>query len=290
MTRSAFPKPACLYGIVLMGVSALVSSSCTGVERIQEIWRPVNRRPDVVRVTAWALLENEVQPEPEESRKPPTLSALEEKTFEAEATGYYPADASGQVQRLVVARTEARRSALRNVADEILGYRLDAGRTIAQAAGDGADLNSKMTAFLESSAEVEFLEEEENVIAKVRVRGSAVAEAFGLTPRPRPPNDEESQAEATPPPLTFEQRREKARVAALEKARARLYELLLETRTDAGPLRRLLVDDPGLDEKLHSIIAELEPEAVEYTQDNACEVTISLDRNIIRDWIGQPAS
>ena len=77
---------------------------------------------------------------------------------------------------------------------------------------------------------------------------------------------------------------------ALEKARDRLYELLLETRTDAGPIRLLLLDDPRLDEKIHSVIAELEPEAVEYTRDNACEVTISLDRNIIRDWIGQPAS
>lgn len=192
------------------------------------------------------------------------------ESISAEGVGAYPTQSSGSVQRMAVARAEARRDALRKLAVALVRHSPEEGPSLGERLADARDGEAKLRDHLETHAEVTYRGETDRVIAKATVAGATLGPALGLNASESAGTEQgESEEE-------IEVRREAARTLGVDMARRQILERILRI-SDGRRIGSRYRRDRAFASALDAMIESTEPDEVVYTEDGKCRVTVSFD-------------
>lgn len=202
------------------------------------------------------------------------LAAAENYT--AQGRGTFPSNSSGPVQRLGLARAQARRSALESLARNILDAESAGGRQLSDLLSPESSRRDRLEEAIEVQAQVDFSEMGDEVIAVATLGGDSIQDALLRdTPPATPPRIDALDPEADE---RLKLARTDAVELAMEAARQSLKATIMNLRTSAGPIKSIVYRDRQAREAIRGMIASLEPESVEFSDDGRCIVTIEFDK------------
>lgn len=221
--------------------------------------------------------------EPEDA-EPIGLSELAAaETYTAQGRGVFPSNSSSPVQRLGLARAQARRAALESLARNILDAESAGGRQLNVVLPPRSPRRDRLEEAIEILAHVDFSEMGDEVIAVATLGGESIQVALlSDTPGAALPATDASISEAA---QRLERARGDAVELAMEAARQSVQAKIMKLQTSAGPIKNIVYRDRSAREAIRTMIAELEPESVEYSDDGRCIVTIEFDKARLEELV-----
>jgi hypothetical protein len=199
------------------------------------------------------------------------FSGLLHGPIRAEAAAPLDGKIADPAQRALMAQAEARRMALRNMGQLILRLRTSQGGSIGESLKNNPTEQSKLNALLEEQAKVTFANEGQGIHATAVIEGERVMDALGfLAP----------QIAAAPTGAALEAKKEASYALAVEDAKKKLEQTLLEDKLpDGRTVRQGLADNPDAALDFNAMLWVVQPDETRYLSDGSCEVTIFFDRN-----------
>lgn len=250
---------------ISLAIAMLTAASLPACERPER----AGFAPAPIRVSATV---NVAAPPPDAAERVAGLAGMAGETFRAEGRADDPADGSGAVQRRAMARAAARREALRDLAERVFEYR---GQSV-ETAGDfiralpgGAEA---IESWIEEAAQVSYTDRATGADASARLPGDGGHARLTRLVERLPPG-----TNIITRPLSPERVRELARRRAADRARAVLFENLLDAQTREGTVRSLIARDPRVESELRAMIAALEPESYDFTPNGRCTAILLFD-------------
>lgn len=203
-------------------------------------------------------------------------SLLIDHEFQAEAQAPLKSSIDDPAHRLVMARAEARHTALMRLAQGVAEYSLPGGKTVAQLREAHPDLKPDLDRLIQTRSSVRFSRSNGICRATATLPGSHLTGLLQPLIEPSPGIDPD-----LPP-------REAARQAAIANGRHQLRERLMQLDVeDAGENRNLgetLLARNRLD-RLDELVAQAQPDEVHHPHEEICEVTFFFDGNRARALI-----
>lgn len=194
------------------------------------------------------------------------------QTFEGYGAGKLPGGISGSAQGRAFAQAEARRAALRTLAQQIVDFGAGGKSAFLTIAGDSKDWQPRLEEQLEHVAEIDYKTREGIEMARARIEG---VKLFGPLPAME-------GVEAKAPLFSdLQQRRMQAREKATESARQFLYEDLMTLGTRRGIFGGQRAPSSRFSKALRAEVDQVEPFSVEYGDDGRCIVELRYDRSEI---------
>lgn len=255
-----------ISGLLVLTLATALSAGCLRSPRSSA--PPLEFRVRASAPIAGAELAGSVEPAPVQPVEPFLLP----QQFIADGKGAFPQNSSSRVQRLAIAEAEARRNALRKLADQILSYKPKDDRTIRELTSGLPDWEQRLTELLETQSQSDYLSSANEVIARVAIDGSAVLQSLQL----RPDSASRASSANSQQPQDRDAARAEAREVALEAARKLLQSEVMKVETPQGTIQTLTFRHAGFAEELDILIDNLEPEDVSFQDSGACVVTLAL--------------
>jgi hypothetical protein len=226
--------------------------------------------PDYLKITANAL------PPRAELIEPVRLAALGEQTFFANGAEAFSISGDDAAQKLMAARSAARRQALRTLASQMLQIPVGEGRTLGQFLDDNPTQAAALEDLIEIRSQVTFPKVVGNqAVAEASLKGAEIIALFSGKDRLVPLSEL--------PPETRDAIKKSTYDAALQLARDRMHIGVLEIHLKNGQrLGDELARKPAAMSALHEMIDTTEPDEVNYSEDGSCELVFFLDQNKAR--------
>lgn len=201
------------------------------------------------------------------------FNRFQAQSFEGYGAGKPPADASGSFQAQAYARAEARRAALRALANQIVDFGHEGKPTLVTILGDADDWREVLEASLEQRAQIEYRTQDGIEMARARIRGDSIFRG------PAPPGSAGSKTEDLHEnELELIARRRKAEELATKAARDFLYEDLVEFGGRSSLFGFRQGPSATFKKALREELDLQPPTSVEFTDDGRCVVLMQYDR------------
>ncbi len=246
------------------------------------LFGPKRTEEDLIKIVGVAKVEGqrtEAGIKPHVSKIPSIkFDNWKKEIFKGEGQAEPPANASGDVQRLAVARAEARRNAIRGLTTEVLASRpSDKEPALSELMKRHADWPDLLIRCIEEQSEIEYGQQVTKIMARAKLAGTALIRAVQAGSGNVAEETEISAGSA--PQTSLAQRREEAQKRALEDARRLLREELLKTPTRDGSLGSMIGQSPEVSGQLDRLLGLTDAHDIQFKSDGTCEVTILFDRN-----------
>lgn len=247
----------------------------TGCNRFTAASREEATPPDYIKVTAVGTAEGEA------AAPVDSFAAILNGPLEARATAPQDGNIADPTQRALMARAEARRTALRMLAQTLMRAKDGDGHTLAQVVKQSPERQNALANLLDAKATVSFEDREQKAFAVASIDG---AQVLGLL------KEKGGAGKAAAPVAASPEEQEKlktqAQDKALDEAKKKLREQLLATNLKSGKtIGQVVADSKSAARELDALLFLVRPDEVNILEDGSCEVTIYFDRNRAIDAI-----
>ena len=261
MSRTQWPQ----YTKWMIGAMALLIGAM-GCGRFAPKGEP--EPPDYIKISAVGLAKEVNESLPDAYAKALTGN------LEARATASFDAKVADPAQQVLMARAEARRSALRLLAQTMLSVKDADGRALADLLKSSPERQAALSELLDAQASVTFEEKDQKAYAQASIKGQKVFETLTQTSTTQVKKDTELT------PAQLDDRKSRAYDVALKDVKGKLKtEMMAVKLPDGRSAKEALDEDSSAARELEALIFLAQPDEVHYTGDGSCEMALFFDRN-----------
>jgi len=259
-------------GILFWTLALGLIAGAAGCQHFQSAPVPAEP-PDYFKVTAIGVLR------PGDDRPFAAFQGALKGALVCEAHAALDGQVADPAQRLLLARAEARRAALRALGQKITAATDKQGQSLAERLKDNPGKQAILNEMLENVAQVTYQEKDQATWAKAELSGPKVVEVLDAnTPSVA------ATAGAALTPQQAEQHRRLAYDKALREVKAMLRAKAMNLElSDKRLVKDALAEDQSAMQELDALLFLAQPDEVKYLPDGSCEMTVYFDRNRVRE-------
>jgi hypothetical protein len=264
--------PRLVRSILLWTLALGLIAGAAGCHYFQSASVPAEP-PDYFKVTAIGVLR------PGDDRPFIAFQGALSGVLVCQARAALDAQVADPAQRLLMARAEARRAALRALGQKITAATDKQGRRLADQLKDDPGKQATLNEMLENVAQVTYQEQDQATWAKAQLNGLKALEVLNANPPA-------AAAKASPAwtPQQAAQHRRLAYDKALREVKAMLREKAMNLElSDKRLVKEALAEDRSATQELDALLFLAQPDEINYLPDGSCEMTIYFDRNRVRE-------
>lgn len=225
--------------------------------------------PDYIKISAVGIARSDA------NNLPALFAAALAGTLKADATAPHDSQLPDPAQRVLLARAEARRAALRALGQNLLDLPDKNGHLLSEFLKETPDKKVALNELIESEARIGYQERESVCQATASLDGRRALEVLG---RPTPGQANKSE---TLTPDQLEKRKRQSYDMAFDEVKKKLREELDRILLpDGRTIQAALAKDASARQELDALIFLTRPDDVHYTSDGSCALTLFFDRNL----------